>query len=52
MLGGFPTRLDPTALFVVLLFVVLVVAAKELPTRWGPIALVAGTESVRQHLCL
>ena len=33
MVGGFPTRWDPRALFVV-----SVVAAKELPTKWGPIA--------------
>ena len=36
MLVGFPIRLDPSALFVV-----LVVAAMGLPTRWGPTALVA-----------
>ena len=35
MLGGFPTHLDPGALFAV-----LVVAAAGLPTRWGTTALV------------
>ena len=32
MLAGFPTRLDPSALSVV-----LVMVAMGLPTRWGPI---------------
>ena len=32
MLARFPTRLDPSALFAV-----LVMVAMGLPTRWGPI---------------